>query len=167
MIEQDMMDRRQDGRADFDFYIGKWNVHHQLLRERLRGSQEWEECAGVAVVHKVLDGLGNFDEITVERASGRVVGMTIRLFDPHSQQWSIYWADSRAGGLQPPMFGAFQNGRGIFYNQDTLSGKKIFIRFIWSPLTENRCRWEQAFSSDGGSTWETNWIMEFQRAEEP
>ena len=92
MIEQEMMDQRQDGRVDFDFYIGKWNVHHQLLRERLKGSQEWEECAGVAVVHKVLDGLAAMSmKLRVERASGRVVGMTVRLFDPHSQQWSIYW----------------------------------------------------------------------------
>lgn len=74
--------------------------------------------------------MGNVDEITIERASGRVVGMTVRLFDPHTQQWSIWWADSVQGGLQPPMFGEFKDGRGIFYNQETLEGKKIFIRFI-------------------------------------
>ncbi len=146
MTEQDMTGQRQDGRADFDFYIGKWKVHHRLLRKRLKGSQEWEECEGMA-------------------AAGRVVGMTVRLFDPQSQQWSIWWADSVNGGLQPPMYGEFKEGRGIFYNQETLEGKKIFIRFIWSSLTENRCRWEQAFSADGGSTWETNWIMEFARIE--
>lgn len=165
MMEQDMIGQRQDGRADFDFYIGKWQVHHRWLRKRLKGLQEWEECGGVAVARRVLDGLGNIDEITMERASGRVVGMTIRLFDPQSQQWSIWWADSANGGLQPPMFGEFRDGRGIFYNQEPFEGKKIFIRFIWSSLTEDKCQWEQAFSEDGGSTWETNWIMEFARLE--
>jgi len=163
VVEQDMTGLRQDGRTDFDFYIGKWKVHHRLLRKRLKGAQEWEEFEGVAVAQKVLDGLGHVDEITMERASGRVVGMTVRLFDPQSQQWSIWWADSVNGGLQPPMFGEFKDGRGIFYNQETLDGKKIFIRFIWSSLAENRCQWEQAFSADGGSAWETNWIMEFTR----
>lgn len=165
-MEQGRAGQRQDGRTDFDFYIGRWTVHHRRLRKRLAGSQEWEECEGVAVARKVLDGLGNVDEITIERAAGRVVGMTVRLFDPHSQQWSIYWADTLNGGLQPPMFGEFKDGRGIFYNQESFEGKKIFIRFIWSSLNENQCRWEQAFSADGGSTWETNWIMEFARLEE-
>ena len=165
MGDQAMTGRWQDGRADFDFYIGRWKVHHRMLRKRLEEAQEWEACEGTAVVRKVLEGLGNVDEITIERAAGRVVGMTVRLFDPRSQQWSIYWADSVNGGLQPPMFGEFKNGRGIFYNQETFNGKKIFIRFIWSSQAADRCRWEQAFSADGGSTWETNWIMEFMRIE--
>lgn len=161
MSERDITTQQQDGRADFDFYIGTWKVRHRLRRTRLKGSEEWEEFDGRAVAHKVLDGLGNVDEITMERASGRVVGMTVRLFDPRSQQWSIYWADSVHGGLQPPMLGEFKEGRGLFYNQETLEGKPIFIRFIWSSLAESRCQWEQAFSADGGSTWETNWVMEF------
>lgn len=166
MLEQSSVDQQQDGRVDFDFFMGKWKVRHRVLRKRLKGSQEWEAFEGVSVAHKVLDGLGNIDEITMERPAGHTAGMTIRLFDPQTQQWSIYWADTVNGGFQPTMFGEFKGGRGVFYNQETLDGKKIFVRFIWSNLSPNNCQWEQAFSSDGGATWETNWIMEFARIQE-
>jgi hypothetical protein len=152
-----------DGRADFDFLIGRWSVHNRRLRERLKGSQDWEEFEGTSVARKVLGGLGNVDEITLERASGRVEGMTVRLYDPTSHQWSLYWADTVNGGLQTPLIGGFANGRGEFFAQEPFEGRHIFSRFIWSEITETSCRWEQAFSADGGKTWETNWIMEFTR----
>jgi hypothetical protein len=99
----------------------------------------------------------------MESASGRTKGMTLRLFDPQSQQWRLYWASSLDGRLQPPMIGQFQDGRGEFYDQETFEGRSIFSRFVWTSLSAARCRWEQAFSADGGRTWETNWIMEFTR----
>ena len=105
------------------------------------------------------------DEIALERASGRAEGLTLRLYDPASRQWSLYWADGASGTLQPPMVGAFQDGRGEFFAHDTFGGRRVLSRFIWSEITGDSCRWEQAFSEDGGKTWETNWIMEFARIE--
>lgn len=155
----------QDGRQDFDFLFGKWHSHHQRLRERLKGSTEWEEFEGVSVARPILGGIGNMDEIVMERASGQVEGATVRLFDLTTHQWRIYWADNNHGTLELPMIGRFENGRGEFYSQEPFEGQYIFSRFIWSEITPTSCKWEQAFSSDGGKTWETNWIMRFTRIE--
>jgi len=155
----------RDGRADFDFIIGSWKVHHRRLRERLKGSASWEEFEGTSTARKILGGLGNVDEGPLHREAGSIEGFTLRLYDPKSQQWSIYWADSVNVELQIPMVGGFENGRGEFYAQEPFEGKQIFSRFIWSSITPTSCRWEQAFSPDGGKTWETNWIMDFTRHE--
>ncbi len=152
--------KEQDGRADFDFYVGTWKVHNRRLRERLKGSTDWEEFEGISVARKVLGGLGNVDEASFDRASGRLEGMTVRLFDPASQEWSLHWASSTQTVLDTPMVGRFKNGRGEFFAYETFEGQHIFSRFIWSEITATTCRWEQAFSADGGATWETNWIME-------
>ncbi len=153
----------RDGRADFDFIISSWKVHQRRLRERLKGSTSWEEFESASVARKILGGLGNIDEVSMDRESGRLEGFTLRLYDPKSQQWSIYWADSVNVELQIPMVGGFENGRGEFYAQEPFEGKQIFSRFIWSNITPTSCRWEQAFSPDGGKTWETNWIADFTR----
>jgi len=153
-----------DGRGDFDFFIGQWRIHNRRLRERLKGSMAWEEFEAAAVARKILGGLGNFDEITMDRASGPVHGMTLRLYDPIAHQWSLYWADSLHGILETPMIGSFENGRGAFFAQEVFEGKRVFSRFIWSNITATSCRWEQALSADGGKSWETNWIMEFERS---
>jgi hypothetical protein len=155
----------RDGRADFDFFMGKWKVHHRRLRERLKGSTSWEEFEGTSVAHKILGGLGNFDENVMERESGRMEGVTLRLYNSVSGQWSIYWADGVTGILQTPMVGGFENGRGEFYDQEIFEGRAILSRFIWSNISETTCRWEQAFSTDGGKTWETNWVMDNTRLE--
>ena len=152
-----------DGRNDFDFLIGTWRTHNRRLRERLKGSTEWEEFPGRFVVRKLLGGLGNLDEVVLERPDGRTEAVTLRLFNPESRQWSIYWADSVTAVLQPPMIGEFKDGRGEFYDQEVFEGRAIYCRFIWSKITATSCRWEQAYSADGGVTWETNWIMEFTR----
>jgi hypothetical protein len=157
------MPEQQDGRNDFDFLIGSWDVHNRRLRERLKGSTDWEEFEGKLVARKILGGLGNIDEVVMERESGTLEGFTLRLFDPRSEQWSIYWADSLRAVLQTPMVGGFKNGRGEFYDHETFEDKKIFSRFIWSEITKTSCKWEQAFSTDGGKTWETNWINVFKR----
>jgi len=153
----------RDGHADFDFLMGRWTVHHRRLRERLKGSTSWEEFEGTSIARPLLGGLGNIDENIMERASGRLEGMTVRLYDPLSQQWSIYWADSVNVVLQPAMIGGFVQGRGEFYDQEIFEGRAIFCRFIWSDISATACRWEQAFSADGGTSWEINWIMEFTR----
>jgi len=160
------MESKHDGRTDFDFFIGRWKAHNQRLRERLKGSNDWEEIEGVAVVREVLGGLGNIDEIAMEGEAGRLQGLTLRLYNPESRQWSMYWASGVDGSLQPPVIGSFVNGRGEFYSQEPFEGRSIFVRFICSNITETSCRWEQAFSTDGGRTWETNWISELTREDQ-
>jgi len=154
----------QDGRVDFDFWMGNWTGHNRRLRERLKGSTEWEEFEGFSTVHEILRGLGNFDEVTFHRAGRQMRGVTLRLFDIETQLWRIYWAAENSPGiLDVPMIGSFKDGRGEFYAQELFEGKPIFSRFIWTVLGENSARWEQAFSPDGGRTWETNWTADFTR----
>jgi hypothetical protein len=166
MTEANAQHQTQDGRADFDFIIGQWNVHHRRLRERLKGSTTWEAFEGTTVDRSMLGGLGNIGEATVDRASGPLNFMSMRLFDPALQQWSVYFANSAQGTLTIPSLGGFTQGRGAFYAHEVFEGKPIFSRLIWSDITATSCRWEQAFSADGGSTWETNWIMELTRQQE-
>lgn len=152
-----------DGRNDFDFLIGTWKVHHRRLKERLKGSTEWEQFEGDTIDRKILNGLGNLDENLIHRKPGPVHAISLRLFNPASNEWSIYWSTDQTGILDVPMIGGFKDGRGEFYSQEVFEGRHIYNRFIWSKITASSCRWEQAFSEDGGKTWETNWIMEFER----
>jgi hypothetical protein len=148
---------------DFDFLIGNWSVQHRRLKQRLAGSTEWIEFTGPATARKILGGVGNFDEIEIPLPSGAYLGATLRLFNPATQLWSIYWIDSRYAVMDPPMIGKFEDGRGLFYGDDVFEGRPIRLRFIWSPISAHECRWEQAFSEDGGQSWETNWTMRFTR----
>jgi hypothetical protein len=155
----------RDHNHDFDFLFGKWKVLNRKLKERLKGSNVWDEFETRAVARQVWNGKGNIDEIEGDTPSGHMQGMTLRLFNPKSQQWSLYWANSNNGFLDPPMIGSFKNGVGEFYDQEMFEGRSIYCRFIWSEIGSNSCRWEQAYSDDGGKTWETNWIMQFSRIE--
>jgi hypothetical protein len=157
------MQTESDRRNDFDFLIGSWKVHHRSLKVRLKGSTEWGEFEGEMICRKILNGLGNLDENLIHWSTGRVQAITLRLFNPASQEWSIYWSTDRTGTLDVPMIGGFQDDRGEFYSQEIFEGQHIYNRFIWSKITATSCQWEQAFSVDGGKTWETNWIMEFER----
>lgn len=146
---------------DFDFWMGRWNVHNRRLRERLAGCNAWDEFEATSVARPLLDGLGNEDEFRTDYEGG-FVGMSFRFFDPEQKQWAIYWADSRRPGLlDPPVFGSFSGDTGVFEGTDTFDGRPILVRFTWSGVTTSTPRWEQAFSDDGGQTWETNWVMEF------
>jgi len=158
------MPTENDGRNDFDFLIGSWKVHHHRLVERLKGCTEWEEFEGETIDRKVLNGLGNLDENILHRKTGSVHAMSLRLFNPESKEWSIYWSTDLTGTLDVPMVGGFTDGRGEFYSQEIFERQHIYNRFIWSKITSSSCQWEQAFSIDGGKTWETNWGMEFERA---
>jgi len=158
------MQTKNDGRNDFDFLLGTWKVHHRRLVERLKGSTDWEEFDGDTVDRKTLNGLGNLDENVIHRKAGPVHAISLRLFDPESKEWSIYWSTDLTGTLDVPMIGSFKDGGGEFYSQEVFEGRHIYSRFIWSKITEKSAQWEQAFSEDGGKTWETNWIMEFERA---
>ena len=150
--------------SDFDFLIGDWSVLHRRLKRRLSDDREWIELTGPASARKILGGLGNVDEIEIPLPSGPYLGATVRLFNPVTQLWSIHWIDGRYMTMDPPMSGKFEDGRGLFYGDDTFEGRPIRIRFIWSPVSATECRWEQAFSPDDGRSWETNWTMRFTRA---
>lgn len=148
---------------DFDFWMGRWDVHNTRLRARLVGATEWEEFSATSVARKTLDGLGNEDVFRTSHDGG-FTGMSFRFFDPGTARWSIYWADSRRPGLlDPPVLGGFRGDAGLFEGDDELGGRPIRVRFTWSRITTPTPRWEQAFSGDGGETWETNWIMDFRR----
>jgi hypothetical protein len=112
----------------------------------------------------VLGGLGNIDDFTPKNWKPGFIGLSLRIFNPKTQQWSIYWADNDRAVLDPPVVGKFSQGVGIFEGADTLEGKPIRMRFIWSKITLNSAQWEQEFSDDDGQTWEKNWVMEFTRA---
>jgi hypothetical protein len=157
--------RKQDGWADFDFFIGSWTCRHQVLREWLKGSTSWEEFGGTSVVRKVLGGQGHIEEVTLERASGATEELVVRLFDPQTQQWRIYEADNSNGFDLRPVIGAFKDGRVEGYSHTPWDGKYIFRRVVWSDITATSFHWEQAFSTDGGKTWETNWIADFVRSD--
>jgi hypothetical protein len=157
------MEAPRDGQADFDFIIGRWKIRNRRLRDPLTGSDSWYEFDATGEARKVWDGLANMDEFDGDAPSGRIRGMTLRLYDPKARQWSLYWANAANGTLDKPMVGEFKDGRGEFYNLETFQGRSIYVRFIWSGITPEACRWEQAFSADGGQTWETNWIMTFTR----
>ena len=149
---------------DFDFYMGSWRIHHRRLKERLAGNDEWEEFDGTSVAWSLLGGAGNVDDNVLELPAGTYRAVSLRSFDPVTNQWSIWWLDGRnPRSIEPPVVGGFENGVGTFIGDDTFNGKPILVRFIWSHITATTCRWEQAFSPDGGATWEVNWIMESTR----
>ena len=155
-----------DGAHDFDFWMGSWKINNRYLRERLRGSTDWVEFDATSVARPLPDGLGNEDVFRTDHEGG-FTGLSFRFFDPTTELWSIYWADSRRPGLlDPPVVGSFSRDVGIFEGTDRLDGKPVRVRFTWTGATTPTPRWEQAFSDDGGETWETNWVMEFIRAED-
>jgi hypothetical protein len=156
------MRETHDGARDFDFLIGSWKVRNRRLRERLRGSREWEEFDAEVVARPLAGRLGN-EDVYRTRADGGFTGLTFRLFDASRSRWSIHWADSRRGILDPPVVGAFEGDVGVFEGEDTCDGRTVRVRFTWTRLGPCAARWEQAFSPDGGGKWETNWVMEFAR----
>lgn len=150
--------RLRDGQKDFDFEIGTWKTHLKRLKAPLSGSNEWVEYNGTTIVRKVWDGRANLVELDVQGSAGRIEALSLRLYDPQTRQWSLNFASARGGGMAAPTIGEFKNGRGEFYNQETYNGRSIFVRFIISDITPDSVRFEQAFSEDGGKTWEVNWI---------
>ncbi len=155
----------QSSPNDFDFLMGDWRVQHRRLKERLAGNHEWIEFEGTLSARKTMGGAGNVDDNVLEMPGGAYRAVGLRAFDPKTRLWAIWWLDGRMpeAPLDPPVRGSFENGVGTFYGDDTFNGKQIRIRFQWSRITPTTCHWEQAFSPDGGKTWETNWIMDFAR----
>lgn len=149
---------RRDGSRDFDFEIGTWKTHLKRLLHPLTGSAEWGEYDGTTVVRKVWGGRANLVELDVHGADGTFEGLNLRLYNPGSHQWSLNFARNDIGVFSQPTIGEFKNGRGEFYDQEVVNGRAIFVRFIISVASPDVCHFEQAFSDDGGKTWEVNWI---------
>ena len=149
---------KRDGQHDFDFHIGTWKTHLRRLLDPLTGSPQWVEYEGTTVVRKVWNGRANLVELVADGPAGHFEGLNLRLYNPQSHQWSLNFANSKGGTLSPPTIGEFKNGRGEFFAQETLNGRAILVRFVISDITPDSCRFEQAFSDDGGKTWEVNWI---------
>jgi hypothetical protein len=155
----------RDGQHDFDFEIGTWNTHLWRRLRPLTGSTTWAEYEGTTVVRSVLGGRANLVELVAEGPAGRFEGLSLRLYDPHARQWSLNFANLASGTLTRPAKGGFHDGRGEFYNEDELDGRAILVRFVISDVTADSARFEQAFSADGGRTWEVNWIATDRRVD--
>lgn len=155
----------RDGKHDFDFAIGRWKTHLSRLRHPLTGSSEWVDYDGSSVVRKVWDGRSNLEEFEADGKSGHIEGLTLRLYNPESHQWNQSWSTSNDGTLSQPMVGNFNNDRGEFFDQEAFQGRMIYVRWVWSEITQNSCRFEQSFSADGGKSWEVNWINVYTRVE--
>ena len=155
----------RDGQHDFDFEIGSWKIHLKKRLHPLTGSNQWVEFDGTSVTRKVWEGRSQIEEFETDGAGGHIEGLTLRLYNPQTHQWSLYWANSKDGQMAPPQVGQFKDGVGEFYAQDTLNGKMIFVRFIWSKVDTDTPHFEQSFSDDGGKTWEVNWITDQKKVE--
>jgi hypothetical protein len=153
------------GLHDFDFLVGDWRTHHRKLREKLANSHDWEEFDGTLSMRKLMDGYANVGDNVFNTPEGTYRGVGLRSYDPKTGEWAIWWLDGRdpSGQLDPPMKGHSEHGIGTFYATDTLRGKPIRVRFVWSKITPNSAHWEQAYSSDDGKTWEVNWTTDFTR----
>jgi hypothetical protein len=150
--------QQRDGQHDFDWDIGTWKTHQKRLIHPLTGSKTWVEYNGTDVVRKIWDGI-NEGVIEAYGPAGRLEIYTLRVYNANAHQWSIYFLPRAAGTLSLPVIGEFKNGRGEFYDQEAYNGRTILVRFSVSDITEDACRFEQAFSADGGRSWETNFIV--------
>lgn len=160
VMSQDKKDAIHDGQHDFDFEIGTWKTQLKRLVKPLSGSTEWVEYTGTTVVTKVWDGKANLVELTADGRSGHFEGLSLRLYNPASRQWSLNFSNSRTGTLVAPTVGEFKDGKGEFYCQDTYNDRVILVRFVITTVTPGSCHFEQAFSDDGGKTWEVNWVAD-------
>ena len=156
----------RDGQHDFDFEIGTWKTHLTRLQHPLTGSTAWVDYEGTSVVRKVWNGRANLVELNVDGAAGHLQGLSLRLYNTKSHQWSLNYANASGGVLGQPTVGEFKDGRGEFYDQESFDGRIILVRNVWSNITPTSCRFEQAFSADGGKSWEVNWIATDTRLKE-
>jgi hypothetical protein len=150
--------KERDGQHDFDFEIGNWKTHLSRLLHPLTGSTTWVEYEGTSVIRKLWNGRANLVELEVDGPTGHIEGLSLRLYNPQSRQWSLNFANSSGGTLGQPTIGEFKGGRGEFFDQEQFNGRAILVRNVFSDITIDSYRFEQAFSDDGGKTWEVNWI---------
>jgi hypothetical protein len=154
-------DAERDGQHDFDFELGSWKIHLKRLVHPLTGSTKWVEFDGTSLTRKVWDGKAELEQFETDGVAGHIEGLTLRLYNPQSHQWSLYWANSKTGVVElPACIGEFKDGRGEFLDQEPYNGRAILVRMVWSQITPTSAHSEQSFSDDGGRTWEVNWITD-------
>ncbi len=153
----------RDGSHDFDFDIGNWRTQSSRLMHPLSGSSEWREMAGTTTVRPVWGGRANLAEYRADGSAGKVELLALRLYDPASGQWAIHFAVPGKGSLGTPGVGELRDGRIEFHDQEDFGGRQILVRFAIWRITDDTAQSEQAFSADGGKTWETNWINRYTR----
>jgi hypothetical protein len=152
---------KANGAADFDFFIGRWNVVNERLKQRFVGSDDWVTFAATSDCRELFGGAAHIDEINIPSLS--LSGINLAVFDANDGSWSLHWMDSQRRVFFPPVRGRFEGGRGTFYADDTDDGVPVKVRYLWLASATTP-RWEQAFSKDEGQNWETNWVMTFTRA---
>jgi len=150
----------RDGQHDFDFETGRWKTHLKRLLHPLTGSTTWVEYDGTTLVRKVWNGRANLVELEVDGPKGHIEALSLRLYSPESHQWSLNFSNSASGTMGTPSIGEFKNGRGEFFDQETLGARAILVRFVISGITPALAHFEQSYSDDGGKTWEVNWIAD-------
>jgi hypothetical protein len=153
-------DNEQPGQRDFEPLLGHWNYHLKQRLKPLTGSTQWIYLTGNGHCTPLWHGHAQLDTLNVEGSTGHIEGLTLRLYNPKTQEWRLYWANSKDGLIVAPQIGQFKAGHGEFYAQDTLEGKSILVKFDWSALTASSPHFEQSFSNDGGKNWEVNWITD-------
>jgi hypothetical protein len=153
-----------DGQHDFAFESGKWITHVRRLDHPLTGSTKWLQYEGTTTVTPLLDGRANAAELRASGPAGRIEGVALRLYEPEARRWSIHYASAVDGELTSPLYGKFEDGVGRFEGPDRLGDRPILVRFEIRESQPSTWRFEQAFSADGGRTWEVNWIAEDRRA---
>ena len=156
-------DARPLGARAFDFLHGRWTIHNRVLRERLASSDDWREWSATVSVVPVLGGYGNVDRYVSNRPEGRLEGVTVRLYDPTLDAWTIHWMDDRSYRLIPQVTGEMGPDGGVFHGEEEFQGRTVAVRFVWEVSGSDRARWEQAYQRADGS-WETNWVMDLERA---
>jgi len=151
---------RRDGQHDFDFEEGRWKIHLKRLLHPLTGSNSWVEFDVTSVTREVWDWKAWLEEFKTSGSTGKVEGLTLRLYHPDSRQWYLYWSNAEDGVMGIPTIGEFKNGVGEFYDQEAFHGRTILVRYVWSAITPNSAHFEQSFSDDGGKSWEVNWVTD-------
>ena len=155
---------KTSSKNDFNFFIGKWRLHNRVLKLTASGTKEWKEFEATQEMHVILKGIGNIDNFLATRDGKPFEGMTLRLFNPETRLWTIYWADSNYGILYlPAVVGSFENKIGHFFSQDDMNGKKLITVYRWDARDADNPIWSQATSEDNGQSWEWNWYMNMSR----
>jgi hypothetical protein len=148
-----------DGQRDFDWEIGTWRSSVQVLADPLSESpDEWLHFTGTSKVRPLMDRKANVVEFDVSGPNGSIEALNLRLYEPQAQRWSLTFVNMRDGLLTPAVYGGFHDGVGEFYGDDQLGDRPIKVRFLIVRTSRDEARFEQAFSADGGTTWETNWV---------
>jgi hypothetical protein len=158
----DITASQSSSQHDFDFLLGGWKIRNRKLKEPLAGCDEWEEFDASQHCHQILQGFGDYDIFSTEFDGKPFEGFTLRLFDPKTRLWTLYWADSSAAKLDGGKVGSFDGDIGEFFAREVFVGKNVLVRFHWDKRNPKAPVWSAAFSGDEGHTWEWNWYAYFE-----